>query len=127
MSLCGKKNIFLNYVLIVFGCIVFLQGNAQQELSFLFAGDVMSHGPQIAAARNDLTDSYDYDAGFQFVKPIIEQHDIAIANLEVTHAGKPYSGYPQLIHYYGHHFLHYIMVPFHHQNNCHIYYFVIYK
>jgi poly-gamma-glutamate capsule biosynthesis protein CapA/YwtB (metallophosphatase superfamily) len=95
MSLCGKKNKFLNYVLIVFSCIVFLHGNAQQELSFLFAGDVMSHGPQIAAARNELTDSYDYDAGFQFVKPIIEQHDIAIANLEVTHAGKPYSGYPQ--------------------------------
>ena len=55
----------------------------------------MSHGPQINAARNEKTDSYDYDASFQFVKPIIESHNIAIANLEVTHAGKPYSGYPQ--------------------------------
>ncbi|MEN9998975.1 MAG: hypothetical protein RI922_1965, partial [Bacteroidota bacterium] len=70
-------------------------GQEKNELSFLFVGDVMSHGPQINAARNDKTDSYDYDAGFQFVKPIIESHDIAIANLEVTHAGKPYSGYPQ--------------------------------
>jgi poly-gamma-glutamate capsule biosynthesis protein CapA/YwtB (metallophosphatase superfamily) len=66
-----------------------------QELSFIFAGDVMQHGPQITAARNDKTDSYDYDASFQFVKPIIESKDIAIANLEVTHAGKPYAGYPQ--------------------------------
>lgn len=66
-----------------------------QELSFIFAGDVMQHGPQIIAARNDKTDSYDYDASFQFVKPIIESKDIAIANLEVTHAGKPYAGYPQ--------------------------------
>lgn len=72
-----------------------LFGQEKNELSFLFAGDVMSHGPQINAARNEKTDSYDYDAGFQFVKPIIESHDIAIANLEVTHAGKPYSGYPQ--------------------------------
>lgn len=66
-----------------------------QELSFIFAGDVMQHGPQITAARNEKTDSYDYDASFQFVKPIIESKDIAIANLEVTHAGKPYAGYPQ--------------------------------
>lgn len=70
-------------------------GQVKQELSFFFVGDVMSHGPQITAARNNTTDSYDYDAGFQYVKPIIEKHDIAIANLEVTHAGKPYSGYPQ--------------------------------
>lgn len=77
-----------------FSCILFL-AQGQQELSFFFVGDVMSHGPQINAARNETTDSYDYDASFQFVKPIIEQHDIAIANLEVTHAGKPYSGYPQ--------------------------------
>jgi poly-gamma-glutamate synthesis protein (capsule biosynthesis protein) len=95
MFLCGKKNIFLNYALTVCCCVVLYIGQAQEELSILFAGDVMSHGPQINAARNEKTDSYDYDASFQFVKPIIESHDIAIANLEVTHAGKPYSGYPQ--------------------------------
>lgn len=66
-----------------------------QELSFIFAGDVMQHGPQITAARNEKMDSYEYDGSFQFVKPIIESRDIAIANLEVTHAGKPYAGYPQ--------------------------------
>lgn len=68
---------------------------SQEEVSLLFVGDVMQHGPQINAARNEKTDSYDYDASFQYVKPFIESHDIAVANLEVTHAGKPYSGYPQ--------------------------------
>ncbi len=66
-----------------------------QELSVLFGGDIMSHGPQIKAAYHEPTDSYEYDASFQFVRPIIEKADIAIVNLEVTHAGKPYSGYPQ--------------------------------
>jgi poly-gamma-glutamate capsule biosynthesis protein CapA/YwtB (metallophosphatase superfamily) len=83
------------FFLFIFFYTAFASGQEKQEISLLFAGDVMSHGPQINAARNTLTDSYDYDAGFQFVKPIIEQHDISIANLEVTHAGKPYSGYPQ--------------------------------
>ena len=86
-----RKGLFL----FVFFQTVCVSGQEKQELSLLFVGDVMSHGPQINAARNTATDSYDYDAGFQFVKPIIEQHDISIANLEVTHAGKPYSGYPQ--------------------------------
>lgn len=86
-----RKGLFL-FVVFYAACV---NGQEKQELSLLFVGDVMSHGPQINAARNPATDSYDYDAGFQFVKPIIEQHDISIANLEVTHAGKPYSGYPQ--------------------------------
>ena len=86
-----RKGLFL-FVVFYAACV---SGQEKQELSLLFVGDVMSHGPQINAARNPATDSYDYDAGFQFVKPIIEQHDISIANLEVTHAGKPYSGYPQ--------------------------------
>lgn len=65
------------------------------KLSFLFAGDVMQHGGQIAGAYNKTTDGYDYDDGFKYVKPFIEEKDIAVCNLEVTHAGKPYKGYPQ--------------------------------
>ncbi len=72
---------------------LFSQGD--EKLSFLFVGDVMQHGGQIAGAYNKVTDGYDYDDGFKFVKPLIEEKDIAIANLEVTHAGKPYKGYPQ--------------------------------
>jgi poly-gamma-glutamate capsule biosynthesis protein CapA/YwtB (metallophosphatase superfamily) len=67
----------------------------KNEVSLLFVGDVMQHGGQISAALNAKTGAYDYDDGFKYVRPIIEKHDIAIANLEVTHAGKPYAGYPQ--------------------------------
>ena len=71
-------------------------GKSQQnELSFLFVGDVMQHDGQIEAAFNAKTNSYEYDNGFQFVKPIINAYDIRVANLEVTLAGKPYKGYPQ--------------------------------
>lgn len=65
------------------------------KLSFLFVGDVMQHDGQIQAAYNSKTKDYEYDDGFKFVKPIIDQYDIRIANLEVTQAGKPFKGYPQ--------------------------------
>lgn len=55
----------------------------------------MQHGPQIKGAYNPKTDRYEYEHTWQFIKPVIEEADIAIANLEVTHAGKPYTGYPQ--------------------------------
>ena len=65
------------------------------KLSLLFVGDVMQHDGQIEAAYNAKTKDYEYDDGFKFVKPIINQYDIRVANLEVTQAGKPYKGYPQ--------------------------------
>lgn len=83
--------ILLYFQFITFG-ILFSQ---ESKLQLLFVGDVMQHGGQIAAAYNAGSDSYDYKDCFKFVKPIIQQTDIAIANLEVTHAGKPYKGYPQ--------------------------------
>lgn len=55
----------------------------------------MQHDGQIEAAYNSKTKQYEYDDGFKFVKPIINQYDIRIANLEVTLAGKPFKGYPQ--------------------------------
>lgn len=67
----------------------------KSELSFLFVGDVMQHDGQINAAYNKSNNSYEYEDGFKYVKPIVQQYDIAIANLEVTLAGKPYKGYPQ--------------------------------
>lgn len=65
------------------------------EVSLLFVGDVMQHDGQIEAAYNATNNSYEYEDGFKFVKPIINTFDIAVANLEVTLAGKPYRGYPQ--------------------------------
>lgn len=64
------------------------------RLSLLFAGDVMGHDSQIAAAYNASTSSYDYSTCFQFIKPYIASADLAIGNLEVTLAGAPYKGYP---------------------------------
>ena len=61
----------------------------------LFVGDVMQHDWQIEAAYNSTTGTYDYEDGFKFVKPILNEYDLRIANLEVTLAGKPYKGYPQ--------------------------------
>ncbi len=43
--------------------------------------------------RDDGT-HYDYSECFKYVRPLIRSSDITIANLEVTLAGEPYSGYP---------------------------------
>ena len=63
-----------------------------RHLSILFAGDLMQHKPQITAAAKG--DGYDYEECFRYMRPLIEQADVAIGNLEVTLAGKPYTGYP---------------------------------
>lgn len=64
------------------------------SITLLFSGDVMQHGPQIDAARiND--SSYSYVSCFQYVSRYAQAADIALANLEVTLAGPPYTGYPQ--------------------------------
>lgn len=65
------------------------------SVTLLFAGDIMQHGPQIEAAWSDADSVYNYHPCFSYVKPIISACDIAIANLEVTLAGKPFTGYPQ--------------------------------
>ncbi len=70
-------------------------GQDTTKINFLFVGDVMQHDSQIRAAFNPDSGAYDYSACFQFVKPVIQSADIAIANLEVTLAGPPYKGYPQ--------------------------------
>ncbi len=67
----------------------------QQNVSFIFVGDVMQHDGQIEAAYNKRTNSYEYEDGFKFIKPVINMYDIRVANLEVTLAGKPFKGYPQ--------------------------------
>ncbi|MEL6923052.1 MAG: CapA family protein, partial [Bacteroidota bacterium] len=68
----------------------------EDTLRLLFVGDVMGHGPQIRSAEILKNKVYNYDPCFQYVKPIIQQADLAIANLEVTLPGKPpYQGYPR--------------------------------
>lgn len=63
-----------------------------QKLTLLFVGDLMQHQGQLNAAST--SNGYDYADCFRYVKEEISQADIAIANLEVTLGGKPYTGYP---------------------------------
>jgi poly-gamma-glutamate synthesis protein (capsule biosynthesis protein) len=63
-------------------------------VKLIFAGDVMGHMPQIEAAYDSQSKSYKFDTTFYFLKPFLAGADIAIANLETTLSGPPYSGYP---------------------------------
>jgi poly-gamma-glutamate capsule biosynthesis protein CapA/YwtB (metallophosphatase superfamily) len=65
------------------------------KLSILFIGDIMGHDEQIWSAENRETHTFNYDDVFRYIKPVISEADIAIANFEVTLAGPPYIGYPQ--------------------------------
>lgn len=98
------KNIIthLRSVLLLFLCVSsFVQVRSQNKvtsgdsLSLLFIGDIMGHDEQIWSAENRETHLYNYEDVFKYIKPVISEADIAIANFEVTMAGSPYIGYPQ--------------------------------
>ncbi len=68
-------------------------------------GDVMLHQSQIdnsysryrrrAGTANPLTDScYDFSPYFRGIRNTLTEADICVANMEFTHAGPPFSGYP---------------------------------
>ena len=68
-------------------------------IRIVFIGDVMSHGPQTAAAlrpggnRANPAD-YDYSSYFRHVQDRFDAADFVVANLEFPCGVKPYSGYP---------------------------------
>jgi poly-gamma-glutamate capsule biosynthesis protein CapA/YwtB (metallophosphatase superfamily) len=64
-------------------------------IRIIFAGDIMGHDAQILGAYNKETREYDYESTFRYLRPYIENADIAVGNLEVTFAGPPYKGYPR--------------------------------
>ncbi|MDA3892582.1 MAG: CapA family protein [Salinivirgaceae bacterium] len=68
--------------------------DSTSTLSLLFMGDIMGHDTQIASALQT-NSTYDYTEVFEYLKPVISEVDVAIANLEVTLAGPPFKGYPQ--------------------------------
>ena len=80
-------------------CILFFLSSfislSQSSMSLIFLGDIMGHGGQIEAAHDLGKETYNYDLVFAELRKIIEKPDFAIANLEVTLAGEPFSGYPQ--------------------------------
>lgn len=56
-------------------------------------GDVMTHLPQTQAAEIQ-PGVFDFDFGLQFIAPALRGADLAIANLETTHGGAPWAGFP---------------------------------
>jgi len=67
--------------------------SAQDTLTLTFVGDVMMHQTQINSGKTP--DGYLFDNCFTYISAHLSAADITIANLEVTLAGAPYSGYPQ--------------------------------
>lgn len=65
----------------------------KDTLSLCFMGDIMMHTKQIETALK--TDGkYDFSTYFSLMKGRIREADLAVANMEFTLAGKPYTGYP---------------------------------
>ena len=62
-------------------------------LTIRVLGDVMMHSAQISKAHKGGS-GYDFSSYFSLIEDQIKEADIAIANMEFTLAGEPYSGYP---------------------------------
>ncbi|MEZ5055751.1 MAG: CapA family protein [Saprospiraceae bacterium] len=93
------KNVY-TVIFCLFGFFIALTANGQDDqkrsIRLIFAGDVMGHSGQIVSAEVKTGELYDYTPCFQYVKPLVSDADLAIANLELTLPGKPpYTGYPQ--------------------------------
>jgi poly-gamma-glutamate capsule biosynthesis protein CapA/YwtB (metallophosphatase superfamily) len=63
---------------------------------WMAVGDIMMHTPQLPGAFDKTTNRYNFKPFFAEVKPILEQGDWVIANLETPIAGVDYgyTGYP---------------------------------
>lgn len=73
----------------------FFYAAVAQRATLIFGGDVMGHMPQINAAYDSETKTYNYNSCFEYITPIVKAADFAVFNLEVTLAGPPYAGYPE--------------------------------
>lgn len=88
---------------ILFSKLIFPQNNGNKVITdslvtveFSAVGDIMCHETQLIYAKIS-KDSFDFKSVFEKVKPILENSDFAIGNLETAFAGKEsgYSGYPK--------------------------------
>jgi poly-gamma-glutamate capsule biosynthesis protein CapA/YwtB (metallophosphatase superfamily) len=71
-----------------------LTADSAQTLRLMFGGDIMSQLLQIEAGEIG-GGRYDFTPVFQYIKPVLETADLAIANLECTLPdAPPYTGYP---------------------------------
>jgi poly-gamma-glutamate synthesis protein (capsule biosynthesis protein) len=64
---------------------------------WMAVGDIMMHMPQLPASYDKKRKRYNFNPFFEQVKPILEEGDWTLANLETPIAGKSlgYSGYPR--------------------------------
>ncbi|MDR3269455.1 MAG: CapA family protein [Tannerella sp.] len=66
-----------------------------ERVRLVFAGDLMQHLPQVTAARNG-EHELDYTESFRYVKPVFQEADLAILNLETTLTPSTfYTGFPR--------------------------------
>lgn len=65
----------------------------QDTLTIRFLGDIMMHSRQIEEAA-DADGCFDFSSYFRYIRKDIESADLAVANMEFTLGGPPYSGYP---------------------------------
>lgn len=59
----------------------------------VFIGDVMMHSAQISGALQE-DGTYCFDGCLNHIAGMLSEADVAVANMEFTLAGKPYTGYP---------------------------------
>ena len=70
--------------------------NKTVRFKFSFIGDIMGHGDQIKAAYDNNLKAYDYEPCFRYVRPLFENDDFTVGNLELTTNNRGvYSGYPR--------------------------------
>ena len=64
----------------------------EDTLTIRFLGDIMMHESQIKASETG--SGHEFDSYFSLIAEDIRNADLAVANMEFTLAGEPYSGYP---------------------------------
>lgn len=69
---------------------------AEAEAVLYFVGDAMQHQDQLDRARQLGAGNYDYSECFTLIRPIVQQADYAVVNLEVPLGGGKggYTGFP---------------------------------
>ncbi|MFA7116934.1 MAG: CapA family protein [Bacteroidales bacterium] len=73
--------------------------SAQDIVTISFMGDIMQHKEQLISAHIPTQDSisassYNYNSYFKHIKKIINNTDLAVANMEFSCSTAPYTGYP---------------------------------
>jgi poly-gamma-glutamate capsule biosynthesis protein CapA/YwtB (metallophosphatase superfamily) len=73
----------------------FSHAQVEKTVKLIFAGDIMVHQGQLESAVVKKEKTYNFADCFQYIRPVLNQADLVIGNLELTLPGEPpYAGYP---------------------------------